>query len=312
MSDPTPASLRSRLYLAYAIVALVWGSTYLAIRVGVRELPPFGMAGLRFLTAGIVLALWARLTGTRFPRGAAAWGWGVLTGVLVLGVAVGGMVWAEVHIESGMADLLAGMSPIFMAFYGSLGTQGDRLSAGLWAGLFIGFAGLAILVGPVGGTSGGVPLAPVLVILVGTQAWCGGSVLATRKLKGVPPLATSAIHHLAAGIFLLAGDLLLRGFSWPRVSPAAWLSLAYLVLFGSVIAYSAYFFLITHLPPARAGTYSYINPVVAVFLGWLVLTETVTLRVVVGGLVILTGLFLVRRARLSRRPSVPVTPVAMR
>jgi len=313
MPEPTPAAPRSRVYLAYTIVALVWGSTYLAIRVGVQELPPFGMAGLRFTAAGIVLTLWALLSGIPFPRQAADWGWAVLTGVLVLGVAVGGMFWAEVHIASGLAALLAGLSPIFMAFYGSLGAGGDRLSAGLWVGLLIGFAGLAILVGPIGSAPGEVPLAPVLVILVGTQAWCGGSVLATRKLKGVPPLATSAIHNLSAGLFLLAGDFLLRGSAWPRVSPAAWFSLVYLVVFGSVIAYSAYYYLITHMPAARAGTYSYINPVVAVFLGWLILGEAVTWRLVTGGLVILAGLFLVRRARLTRRvPPLPGAPSAMR
>lgn len=293
---PSPPS-RARVYLAYAIVSVVWGSTYLAIRVGVQEMPPFWMAGLRFLGAGLLLALWARATGTPLPRDRASWAWGIFTGILVLGVAVGGMFWAEQYIESGLAALLAGLSPIFMAFYGSMGREGDRLSAGLWLGLLVGFAGLAVLVWPAHGP-GRVPLLPVAVIMVGTQAWCGGSVLAKRRLKRVAPLASSTVHHLSAGVFLLLLDLVVRGGAWPRVSATAWLSLAYLVVFGSVIAYSAYIYLITHLAPARAGTYSYLNPVVAVFLGWLILGEAVTWQVVAGGVVILGGLFLVRRSRL--------------
>ncbi len=300
MPEPVPAAPRARIYLAYTIVSVVWGSTYLAIRVGVQEMPPFWMAGLRFLSAGLLLALWARATGTPFPRDLASWGWGMLTGILVLGVAVGGMFWAEQYIESGMAALLAGLSPIFMAFYGSMGREGDRLSTGLWLGLLVGFAGLAVLVWPAGGPAR-VPLLPLAVIVVGAQAWCGGSVLSKRRLRHVSPLAASTIHLLAAGLFLLLFDLVLRGGAWPRVSATAWLSLAYLILFGSVIAYSAHIYLITHLAPARASTYSYLNPVVAVFLGWLVLGEAVTWQVVIGGLVILGGLSLVRRSRILPR-----------
>lgn len=308
MPDPSQGS-RFRVYLAYAIVSVVWGSTYLAIRVGVQEMPPFWMASIRFLLAGTVLGCWALFRGVSLPREASVWGWMVLTGLLILGVAVGGMFWAEQFIDSGLAALLAGMSPLFMALYGSLGRQGDRLSPALMFGLVIGLLGVAVLVDPAwSGTSARYMYLAVLVILLGSQAWSGGSVLAKRRIRGVSSLLSSAVHALSAGVFLFLVDLAVRGGAWPRASLQAWLALGYLALFGSIIAYSAYVYLVNHMAPARAGTYSYINPVVAVFLGWLILDEPVTWRLVVGGLIILTGLFLVRRARLGVRTGQPPEP----
>lgn len=299
-------STRARLYLAYAIVSVVWGSTYLAIRVGVLQMPPFWMAGMRFFTAGVLLGAFALLRRVPFPTDARTWGWMVLTGVLVLGVAVGGMFWAEQYIDSGLAALLAGMSPIFMALYGSIGSEGDRVSPGLMGGLLIGLAGVAVLVDPDWASAAGTgPFLSVLVILVGAQAWCGGSVLAKRKLRGVSSLVSSAVHAASAGVFLLLLDLVTRSGPLPAASTAAWLSLAYLVIFGSVIAYSAYVYLVAHMAPARAGTYSYLNPIVALFLGWLILSEPVTPRLLVGGAVILSGLWLVRRSRLEPHPPRP-------
>ncbi|MFO7767441.1 MAG: EamA family transporter [bacterium] len=304
-----PQGSRVRVYVAYAIVSAVWGSTYLAIRVGVKEMPPFWMASLRFTAAGLVLGSWALFRGVPLPRKPSAWGWMVLTGILILGVAVGGMFWAEQYIDSGLAALLAGMSPIFMALYGSIGREGDRLTPGLMMGLLIGLVGVAVLVDPSwsGDSARGMYLA-VLVILLGAQAWSGGSVLAKRKLKGVSSLLSSAVHALTAGVFLFLVDLIVRGGPLPTASLQAWLALGYLAIFGSIIAYSAYVYLVNHMAPARAGTYSYINPVVAVFLGWLILDEPVTWRLVAGGLIILSGLFLVRRARLVVRTSPPPGP----
>jgi len=293
---------RGRVYLAYAIVSVVWGSTYLAIRVGVQEMPPFWMAGVRLLVAGILLGGYALLTGQRLPRNLRTWGWLLLSGVLILGIALGGMFWAEQHIESGLAALLACLSPLLMALYGSMGSEGDRLNMLLVGGLVIGLVGVGILVDPnwiIG--PGRAPLYAVAVILVGANAWSGGSVLAKRTLKEVAPLVSSAVHSLAGGVFLLLLDLSVRGGRWPQASVQSWISLAYLVVFGSIIAYSAYIYLITHMSPARAGTFTYINPVVAVFLGWLILSEQITWRIVLGGSVILLGLFIVRRSKLEPR-----------
>ncbi len=291
-----------RVWIAYAVVSVVWGSTYLAIRVGVVEMPPFWMAGVRLVTAGVILLAIALASGRRLPREASAWGWLVLTGVLILGFALGGMFWAEQHLESGLAALLACVSPILMALYGSLGPRGERLTPRIVIGLLIGLAGVAILVDPGWAhMDGAVPYVAVGVILAGSNAWSGGSVLAKRKLTAVSPLLSSAIHSLAGGIFLLLVDLVLRGGSIPAAPGRAWVALAYLTLFGSVIAYSAYLYLVTHMAPARAGTYTYINPVIAVLLGTLILNEAITWRIVLGGVVILGGLALVRRARLRPR-----------
>lgn len=296
----------TRVYLAYAIVSVLWGSTYLAIRIGVQEMPPFWMAGMRFFLAGLAIGIYALRTRRAFPRTAAAWGWTMLSGWLVLGVAVGGMFWAEQYIDSGLAALLAALAPLFMALWGSIGSEGDRLTTGLVAGLLTGLAGVIILVDPKwADTEGGAPLLAVAaIVLVCGQAWTGGSVLAKRKTKGVSPFASAAVHSLTAGVFLLLFDLVVRGDSFPSAPLEAWISLAYLVVFGSVVAYSAYIYLVTHMPPAKAGTYSYLNPIIAVFLGWAILREPVTWRIVVGGLVILSGLFIVRKVHVEPRHAV--------
>jgi len=291
-----------RVWIAYAVVSVVWGSTYLAIRVGVLELPPFWMGGIRLVTAGTILLAIALLTGRRLPRDAASWGWLVLTGILILGVALGSMFWAEQHLESGLAALVACVSPLLMALYGSIGPRGDRLTARIMAGLLIGLAGVAILVDPAWARTGGAaPFIAVGVIIASSNAWSGGSVLAKRKLEKVGPLVSSAIHSLVGGVFLLLLDLILRGGSIPAASGRAWAALAYLTVFGSVIAYSAYVYLVRHMEPARAGTFTYINPVIAVLLGALLLGEAITWRVLLGGAVILAGLVLVRRSKLVPR-----------
>lgn len=302
MVTPPGTAPRGRVYLAYAIVSIVWGSTYLAIRVGVQEMPPFWMAGVRLLVAGILLGGYALLTGQRLPRDLRTWGWLLLSGVLILGLALGGMFWAEQHIDSGLAALLTCLSPLLMALYGSMGSEGDRLNILLVGGLVIGLVGVGILVDPnwITGPERA-PLYAVAVILVGANAWSGGSVLAKRTLKEVAPLVSSAVHSLAGGVFLLLLDLLVRGGRWPQASAQSWASLAYLIVFGSIVGYSAYIYLITHMAPARAGTFTYINPVVAVFLGWLILSEQITWRIVMGGSVILLGLFIVRRSKLEPR-----------
>jgi drug/metabolite transporter (DMT)-like permease len=274
-------------------------------------MPPFWMAGVRFLIAGLVMAVWARTAEHDFPRTAATWGWAILSGWLILGIAVGLMFWAEQHIDSGLAALLASLAPLFMAFWGSVGSEGDRLSMGLVGGLLLGIVGVAILVDPQWAVSqGSTPLLAVAaIVVVGAQAWTGGSVLAKRKLKHVSPLATAAVHSLTAGIFLLLFDLVIRGGRIPDAAVESWISLAYLTIFGSIVAYSAYVYLVTHMAPAKAGTYGYLNPIIAVLLGWLILGEQITWRIMAGGGVILSGLFVVRRVQLvPRRAPQPPDP----
>lgn len=302
------AGRRARIYIAYATVSIVWGSTYLAIRIGVTEAPPFWMAGVRLITAGVILWGIALYRGHRFPRTLRTWGWLTLTGTLILGVAIGGMFWAIQYIDSGLAALLACFSPLLMALYGSMGLEGDRLDPSILFGLLAGLAGIAVLVDPRWSIeSGNMPFIAVAVILVGANAWSGGSVLSKRYLKGVPPLVSASVHSLSGGLFLLGIDLLVRHDPLPRISGLTWGTILYLVIFGSVIAYSAYIYLVTHLPPAKAGTFTFINPVVAVFLGWLVLGEPITGRLLLGGLIIFAGLMLVRRSRTGQKTPVPMS-----
>ncbi|MFC1499881.1 EamA family transporter [Candidatus Zixiibacteriota bacterium] len=300
--------MRVRILIAYTTVSIVWGSTYLAIRIGVEEVPPFWMAGIRLIAAGIILLCIALYRRNRFPKSIGEWGWLALTGTLILGIAIGGMFWAVQHIDSGLAALLACFSPLLMALYGSIGSEGDRLDPVIIFGLLTGLAGIAVLVDPRWSVeASSMPFIAVVVILIGANAWSGGSVLSKRRLRNTPPLVSASIHSLSGGLFLLGIDLLLRRGPLPPISAVAWGSILYLVIFGSVIAYSAYIYLVKNLPPAKAGTFTFINPIVAVFLGWLVLDEPVTLRLLLGGLIIFGGLLLVRRSRTGQKPPVPMS-----
>ncbi len=246
---------RTRIWIAYTTVSIVWGSTYLAIRIGVTELPPFWMAGVRLVAAGIILAGIALWRGNRFPRTLRMWGWLSLTGILILGVAIGGMFWAIQHLDTGLAALLTCFSPLLMALYGSIGAEGDRLDRSIIFGLLTALAGIAVLVDPRWSQEGGsMPFIAVAVIMVGANAWSGGSVLSKRRLNEVPPLVSASIHSLTGGLFLLLIDLLVRHDPLPHLTARAWGSILYLVIFGSVLAYSAYIYLVKYMPPAKAGT----------------------------------------------------------
>ncbi len=299
---------RTRIWIAYTTVSIVWGSTYLAIRIGVTDLPPFWMAGIRLVAAGLILAAIALWRGNRFPRTLHMWGWLALTGTLILGVAIGGMFWAIQHLDTGLAALLTCFSPLLMALYGTIGDDGDRLDRSIIVGLLMGLAGIAVLVDPRWSTEGGsLPFIAVAVIMVGANAWSGGSVLSKRRLREVPPLVSASVHSLAGGLFMLLIDLLVRRDPLPVITASAWGSIIYLVVFGSVLAYSAYIYLVKHMAPAKAGTFTFINPVVAVFLGWLVLNEEVSWRLVIGGFMIFVALMAVRRSRTGAGVSVPMS-----
>ncbi|MFC1628106.1 DMT family transporter [Gemmatimonadota bacterium] len=302
------AGRRARIWIAYVTVSIVWGSTYLAMRIGVQEVPPFWMAGVRLLAAGVILLGIALYRRNRFPGTLKEWGWLALTGTLILGVAIGGMFWAVQYLDSGLAALLACFSPLLMALYGSIGADGDRLDSSIVFGLLAGLVGIAVLLDPRWSIeSASMPLIAVAVIIIGANAWSGGSVLSKRRLKNIPPLVSASVHSLSGGLFLLGIDLLVRHDPLPPISGLAWASILYLVIFGSVIAYSAYIYLVTHLPPAKAGTFTFINPVVAVFLGWLILDEPVTSRLMLGGVIIFAGLMLVRRSRTGQKAPVPMS-----
>src|SRR5215218_5687417 len=283
-------------YGAWAAVCFFWGTTYLAIRVGLETFPPTLFAGLRFVVAGGVLFfVMGRQRNARLPVGREWLDLGV-TGLMLLGVGNGAVVWAEQWVPSGMAALLVATSPFWAAALERVQSDGERVGARGLLGMAVGFGGLAMLVGPqlFGAEMNGKYLLGVIIIQVGCFFWQAGSVYAKRRPTGVSPLMASAVQMLWAGLVLtLAGTLAgeWAGMSFSARSAGA---LLYLVVFGSIVAYSAYMYAIQKLPLPLVSTYSYVNPLVALLLGWLVLSEPLGWREAGAALVILLGVALVK------------------
>ncbi len=283
-------------YGAWAAVCFFWGTTYLAIRVGLETLPPMLFAGLRFLIAGALLFfVMARQQGARLPVGR-EWLDISVVGVALLVIGNGAVVWAEQWVSSGMAALLVATSPFWVAGVERFFSDGERLGARGITGLLIGFGGLVLLVAPqlFGASLNGRYVLGVAAIQLGCVAWSAGSVYAKRRPVGVLPLMSAAVQMLVAGIVLtligtFAGEWGVFGLSERSLG-----ALAYLIVFGSIVAYGSYTYAIQKLPLSIVTTYSYINPVIAVLLGWAVLSEPMGWRVAGATVIILGGVALVK------------------
>jgi drug/metabolite transporter (DMT)-like permease len=269
-----PAPTRTKLALAFAAVYVIWGSTYLAIRYAIDTLPPFPMAAARFLVAGSLLYAWARIRGAPAPTGA-QWRGTSVVGALLLFGGNGAVVWAEQRVPTGITALLVATAAIWMVLLEWLWRGGPRPGPLVIAGLVLGLAGLALLVAPSLGSSvaagEGVDLLGAGVLMAGTFSWAAGSIYARSiSLPRSPALAT-AMEMLAGGALLLLAGLVTGQFA--RIDPQAVTArsvaaLGYLVVFGSIVAFTAYVWLLEVSTPSRVATYAYVNPVVAVLLGW--------------------------------------------
>jgi drug/metabolite transporter (DMT)-like permease len=291
---------RREKFLAYGswlAVCVFWGTTYLAIRVGLETLPPTLFGGLRFLLAGTALLAFVVWRGERLPRGR-EWLNLALVGVLLLGIGNGVVVWAEQWISSGMTALLISTSPFWVVAAERVGRGGERAGASILFGMLMGFAGMALLAGPelFGAHLDARFLLGFVLLQAGCASWSGGSVFAKRHPTEVAPLVSAAVQMLAGGAALtLVGSA--KG-EWGALDFNARTlgAFLYLVVFGSLVAYTAYTYAIRKLPLSLVSTYSYVNPVIAVLLGWLVLGEPLGLRVLLGMCVILCGVAVVKGA----------------
>ena len=290
------ARMSPMVLLAFAAVYIVWGSTYLGIRVGVESFPPLILAGLRHLTAGIVLyPIFRWKTGIRPTAG--NWRTATIAGVLLLFVGNGGVCWAEQTVPSGIAALLVATVSLWLVIVDWLRPGGVRPVARVVAGLALGFTGLVLLVGPahLGGSGRADPRGAGMLVFA-SFAWACGSLYS--KHGGMPSSAMLgvAMQSLAGGVTLLIGAFLTGEFHahhFAAISLRSWLALGYLIVFGSGIGLSAYIYILQKSTAARVGTYAFVNPVVALFLGWLLIGETITLRTVLAAAVILTAVILV-------------------
>jgi drug/metabolite transporter (DMT)-like permease len=297
---------RALIILAFAAVYLIWGSTYLAIKYAIGTLPPFLMAGTRFLSAGALLFAWASVRGERSDTKArssiAQWQKAFITGALLLLCGNGGVTWAERYLPSGLTALLVATEPLWVVMlnWAIVGRRGGaRPNAKVLVGLFIGLAGVAVLVS--GGFNGGSGSAAMnwigaAIVVAAALAWAGGSVYSIRRpIEASAPLA-SGMQMLAGGTLLILMGLLSEEYRRLHLSHASWLSIGalfYLIVFGSIVAFTAYSWLLRTVSPARAATYAYVNPVVAVLLGWFIASEPVTLRMLLAAVVIVGSVALI-------------------
>jgi drug/metabolite transporter (DMT)-like permease len=293
---PTPARTTTLVLMAFGAVYVVWGSTYLAIRIGIESFPPLILAGLRHITVGLFLYPILRWkTGIR-PT-AANWRTAVVTGALLLFIGNGGVSWAEQTVPSGITALLVATVSLWLVIVDWLRPNGVKPAPRVAIGLLMGFAGLALLVGPAQlGGSERVDPRGAAVLVAASLAWACGSLYS--KHGGMPssPMLGVSMQSFAGGAILLiagafAGEL--HGLHLGAISLRSWLALAYLIVFGSGIGFSAYIYILHKSTAARVATYAFVNPVVALFLGWLIVGETITLRTVIAAAVILTAVILV-------------------
>ena len=290
--------------LNFAAVYVLWGSTYLAIRVGLEDLPPALMAGARFLVAGLLMFGWLRWRGTALPPRRML-GPIALTGMLLL---FGGnflVTYSELTVSSGMAAVIVANLPFFMTGLEALREDGERLSSFGVLGLVTGFAGMLILMWPklmtlrAGGGLGG--FRGELALLGANLCWASGSIYSKHRVKGVEPLMAVALEMLIAGAALTAAGLAFGEAPRFHLTARAAAALAWLVVAGSLLGYSAYMWLLNHVPAAKVSTYAYVNPIIALFLGWLCLGEALTTRMGAGTAVILGGVAVVNAARVRVR-----------
>jgi len=289
---PQNRAWRLKIIAAFAAVYVVWGSTYLAIRIGVATLPPALFAGARFLAAGLLLAAYARLTGQQFPRSVSEWITIAVAALLLLVGANGLVVWGEQWVPSNQAALIVATLALWLAWLGALGPQGESLSRRRLTGLLVGFAGVVVLMWP---TNGFVleHFSAQLAILLAALSWAAGSIYMKRRRPSTPPLMAAAMQSLVAGVLLGAIGLAAGETERWTWEGNALLALLYLILFGSCLAYVAYLWLLHEVSPAALGTYAYINPAVAVLLGGWLLGESLSAAQIIGMCVVLLGVLLV-------------------
>lgn len=298
----TTRPAKALLILAFAILYLVWGSTYLAIRVTVETLPPFLSGAARFLTAGGALLIFLRMRGMPWPD-ALQWKRSTIAGMFMLVGGNGLVVWAEKSISSGLAALLVALTPIWFALLEWARPGGIRPQGRTVFGVLIGFGGIVLLVNGEAGANG-TWLAALAVVVAGIS-WAGGSLYSKHAPGTASPWMNAATQMLSGGAGLLVVGLLfgepLRT-DWSAISARSLYALGYLVVFGSWIAFSAYVWLLQVSTPSRVSTYAYVNPVIAVFLGWALLGEQVTSRMFFGMLVIVAGVIIIT---IQQRPAPP-------
>lgn len=296
-----PAVSPFAIWAGIVVLYLVWGSTYLGIKVAIDTIPPFVMGFLRFVPAGVLLAgamLLRHRAAIRRPSTREVLDTTIVGGLLLLG-GMGMVAWGEQTIPSSIAALLIALMPMWLAVFARV-FYGDRLPPPAVVGIGVGLVGVAILAWPTGGVAQLEP-AGLAALIASPMFWALGSLYAARRaVLPAPALFASGLQMVAGGLVLLGASVLsgeLAGFAWTDVSRSSWVGLLYLLVVGSLVGYTTYAWLLSVAPLSRVATYAYVNPVVAVILGWLLLGEPLTPRTVVAAVVIVAAVALIVTAR---------------
>jgi drug/metabolite transporter (DMT)-like permease len=295
--------------LAFAIIYFVWGSTFLAIRVGVHEVPPFLLAAMRFLVAGFVLYAWMIARGERSPS-LRQWTSASLLAILIFVLDYGLVFWAEQRVPSGIAAVMMATIPVFMALSEIIFLRTQRLTVRLGMALLIGIGGVAVLMNR-SLNLGGAPIDRVgaVALIVASMSWSIASAFARKLPLPTSKVMSSGAQMLAGGVFLALTSGALGEFHsfhpW-TVSRGAWLSLLYMIVAGSIIAFTAYVWLIHHESPTKVGTYAYVNPVVAVLLGYFLGGEGLGLRTILGTVFVLISVVVITTTG-AKKPATTVS-----
>jgi drug/metabolite transporter (DMT)-like permease len=307
--DPKTDRPTWKTLLAFAIIYFVWGSTFLAIRIGVQEVPPLLLAAMRFFVAGLVLYVWMIARGERSPT-ARQWMSASLLGFFIFVVDYGCLFWAEKRVPSGIAAVMLATIPAFMALSEIIFLRTQKITTRLALALAIGIGGVAVLMSR-SLNLGGAPIdtAGAAALIIASMSWSISSVL-TRKVA-LPPskVMSSGAQMLAGGVFLILAAAAFgefRNFHPSTVSRGAWLSLLYLIVAGSIVGFTAYVWLIHHESPTKVGTYAYVNPVVAVLVGYFLGGEALGPRTILGTLFVLVSVVVITTTPATKPAAVAV------
>lgn len=290
-----------KAYLAWATICVVWGTTYLAIRIGVEDLPPMLFAGFRWLAAGIIFLIVMLLRGKKIPDKKSLLKLSI-SGILMLGMANGFVVVAEQWIPSGLTALIITTMPFWMAGFESLIPEGVKLNKTTLIGLLFGFGGTALIFGnELGNFSEGNYLIGIILVFAAMISWAIGSLYSKYRKADTDPVTGSTIQMIVAGSVQTIIGLSIGEFEHFSFTQDSFMAFSYLVLIASMAGFSAYMYAINHLPLSFVTTYAYINPIIAIFLGWLVLDENISVEMIFAAIIIFIGVAVVKKGTLGKK-----------
>jgi drug/metabolite transporter (DMT)-like permease len=289
------SSTRRRAWSAWAAVCLVWGTTFLAIKIALETIPPFVMSGSRYIVGGAILAALVAWSGRPLPP-REDWGRLTLLGFFMMVLGNGGVVWGEQFVPSGLTAVVLGTSPFWMVSVNAIMPGGDSLHARRWMGLVIGFCGILLLVWPdisIGGTGGRGFALGIVALQIACAGWAIGSNYTRRHLQPRDVLGAAALQMIFGGIMMMIIGTVLGEWARASITPRTAIAVAYMAIFGSVIGFAAFSYALRHLPVAIVSLHNFINPIIAVALGTLILGEPFHTRMLVAAAIIFAGVLLV-------------------